>query len=100
MLNRQELINYRLLRGVSQYDVAEYGGISQTLVSMMENGERPITEENHKKYCDGLNAAYNAKQNKGKSSDNSAKRNAAKENVVKTIKNTSRKKREKSKVVE
>ena len=64
MLNRHELMNYRLLRGVSQREVAKFGDISNGLVSGIESGNRNITEENHKAYVKGVNLAYEAHKQK------------------------------------
>lgn len=66
MLNKQELMNYRLLRGVSQREVAKFGGISNGLVSGIESGNRNITEENHKAYVNGVNLAYEAHKQKAR----------------------------------
>jgi len=64
MLNRQELMNYRLLRGVSQREVAKFGDISNGLVSGIESGNRNITEDNHRAYVKGVNLAYEAHKQK------------------------------------
>ena len=66
MLNRQELLNYRLLRGVSQKDVADNCDISKSLVCFLENGDKNITPYNHKEYCKGVNKAYQLKKEKMK----------------------------------
>lgn len=62
MLNRHELLAYRLLRGVSQRETARYGGLSNGMISLMESGGKPITPYNHRAYCDGVNKAYQAKK--------------------------------------
>lgn len=62
MLNRQQLKDYRLLRGLTQRDVEQYCGISQTLIRMIETGDRNITQENHDEIIKGINAAYEAKK--------------------------------------
>jgi len=62
MLNSFELKRYRLHRGVSQGDVAKFGGMSTAMVSYLENGERPITTENFRAYVDGVNRSYEAKK--------------------------------------
>ena len=64
MLNRHELLNYRLLRGVSQREVAKFGDISNGLVSGIESGNRNITEDNHRAYVKGVNLAYEAHKQK------------------------------------
>ena len=66
MLNRHELMNYRLLRGVSQREVAKFGDISNGLVSGIESGNRNITEENHKAYVKGVNLAFEAHKQKAR----------------------------------
>ena len=63
MLNRHQLKEYRLLRGVSVRDVANYSDISPSLVTQVEKGDKIITEYNHKQIVDGINAAYSAKKN-------------------------------------
>ena len=62
MLNRQQLKDYRLLRGLTQRDVEQYCGISQTLIRMIETGDRNITQENHDEIIKGINEAYKAKK--------------------------------------
>lgn len=66
MLNRQELINYRLLRGVSQNEVAKNCNISQPMIVMLEKGEKNITAYNHREYCNGVNKAYQLKKERMK----------------------------------
>lgn len=63
MLNKQQLKDYRKLRGLSTRDVAMYCEISQPLIVQIENGERQLTEYNHKQIINGINAAYEAKKN-------------------------------------
>lgn len=62
MLNRQQLKDYREMRGLSTRDVAAYCQISQPLIVQIENGEREITEYNHNEITNGINAAYAAKR--------------------------------------
>lgn len=62
MLNRQQLKEYRQLRGLSTRDVASYCKISQPLIVQIENGDREITEYNHKEITNGIIAAYTAKK--------------------------------------
>lgn len=61
MLNRQQLREYRELRGLTTRDVALYCEISQPLIVQIENGTRKITKYNHGQITDGINAAYSAK---------------------------------------
>lgn len=62
MLNRQQLKEYRELRGLSTRDVASYCEISQPLIVQIENGDKEITEYNHNEFTKGVNAAYAAKR--------------------------------------
>lgn len=62
MLNRQELKEYRLLRGLSTRDVAFYCNLSQPIIVMIENGIRRVTKYNHDEFVFGINAAYRAKK--------------------------------------
>lgn len=62
MLNRQQLKEYRELRGLSTRDVAAYCDISQPLIVQVENGTKDITEYNHNEITRGINAAYIAKK--------------------------------------
>ena len=63
MLNRQQLKEFRQLRGLTTRDVAAYCSISQPLIVMIENGTRKLTEYNHQQITDGIKAAYTAKKN-------------------------------------
>ena len=63
MLNRQQLQNYRQLRGLSTRDVAAYCDLSQPMIVQIDNGTKDITAYNHKQYVDGINSAYSAKKN-------------------------------------
>ena len=62
MLNRQQLKEYRELRGLSTRDVASYCKISQPLIVQIENGDKEVTEYNHNEITKGINAAYAAKK--------------------------------------
>jgi transcriptional regulator with XRE-family HTH domain len=62
MLNRQQLKEYRELRGLSTRDVAHYCDLSQPLIVQVENGDRGLTEYNYRQIVDGINAAYAAKK--------------------------------------
>lgn len=61
MLNAKELKEYRLLKGLSQRDVAMYCNLSHRLIGQVENGERNITENNYAEIVHGINAAVQAK---------------------------------------
>lgn len=61
MLNRKQLRDYRLLRGVSTRDVAKYSNISQPLVVQIENGDKAVTKYNHAEFVKGINEAAKAK---------------------------------------
>lgn len=63
MLNRQQLKEFRKLKGLTTRDVAAYCDISQPLIVQIENGTRRVTEYNHKQIIDGIKAAYAAKKN-------------------------------------
>lgn len=63
MLNRQQLKEFRELRGLSTRDVSAYCNISQPLIVQIENGKRRITEYNHQQITMGIKAAYTAKKN-------------------------------------
>lgn len=62
MLNRQQLKEYRQIRGLSTRDVAMYCEISQPLIVQIENGDREITTYNHSEITKGINVAYAAKR--------------------------------------
>lgn len=63
MLSASELKNYASLRGVSIRDIEAYCNLGAGHISNILNGERPLTEDNHKQIADAINAAYSAKQN-------------------------------------
>lgn len=63
MLNRQQLQNYRQLRGLSTRDVAAYCDLSQPMIVQIDNGTKDLTENNHREYVNGINSAYAAKKN-------------------------------------
>lgn len=63
MLSASELKNYAYLRGLSMRDIEAYCELNAGHISNILNGERPLTEENHKKIANAINAAYSAKQN-------------------------------------
>lgn len=63
MLSASELKNYASLRGLSIRDIEAYCKLGAGHISNILNGERPLTEDNHKQIADAINAAYSAKQN-------------------------------------
>lgn len=63
MLNRHQLKDYRELRGLSTRQVAAYCNVTHALITMVERGQKEITEYNHEEICKGINLAYQAKKN-------------------------------------
>lgn len=63
MLSLSELKNYASLRGLSIRDIEAYCNLNAGHISNILNGERPLTEENHRRIADAINAAYFAKLN-------------------------------------
>ena len=63
MLSASELKNYAYLRGLSMRDIEAYCELNAGHISHIFNGERPLTEENHRKIANAINAAYAAKRN-------------------------------------
>lgn len=63
MLSGAELKDFRSRRNLSLRDVAEYSHprITPQMISMVENGERAVIEENHKSIVNGINRAHYAK---------------------------------------
>lgn len=61
MLNAQDLKEYRLLKGLSQRDVAMYCDLSHNLIGDIELGQRNLTEYNYQEIVKGINAASQAK---------------------------------------
>lgn len=61
MLRPSDLKEYRLLRGLSQRDVAMYCEISSQLIGDIELGKRNLTEYNYQEIVKGINAASQAK---------------------------------------
>ncbi len=51
------------MRGLSIRDLESYCDLGAGHISNILNGTRPLTEENHKKIADAINAAYAAKLN-------------------------------------
>ena len=62
MLSRKQLKEYRELRGLSLRDVSNYCDITHMMISMIENGERDLTERCYKEIVKGINGAYAAKK--------------------------------------
>lgn len=62
MLNRQQIKEYRQLRGLTTRDVAAYCEISQPLIVQVENGTKDVTKYNHDEILKGINAAFAAKK--------------------------------------
>lgn len=63
MLSAFELKTYASMRGLSVRDIEAYCTLSAGHISNIFNGERQLTEENHKQIADAINAAYFAKLN-------------------------------------
>lgn len=61
MLSTSKLKNYALLRGLSLRDIEAYCDLTAGHISQIFNGERPLTEENHRKIANAINGAYAAK---------------------------------------
>ena len=61
MLSTNKLKNYALLRDLSLRDIEAYCDLTAGHISQILNGERPLTEENHRKIADAINGAYAAK---------------------------------------
>ena len=61
MLNKDDLKQYRLLRGLSYREVSNYCNVTHTLISQIEKGERGLTLETHNEIVNGINLAYDAK---------------------------------------
>lgn len=81
MLSASELKNYAYLRGLSMRDIEAYCELGAGHISNILNGERPLTEENHWKIANAINAAYCAKSNGTfKRAPLDENRNAIKEN--------------------
>ena len=61
MLNAQDLKEYRLLKGLSQRDVAMYCDVTSQLIGDVERGEKNLTEHNYQEIIKGINTAVQAK---------------------------------------
>ena len=63
MLNRQDLEKFRIARGLSYREVANYCNISHTMIMDVEKGIRGLSKETHDEIVKGINLAYQAKMN-------------------------------------
>lgn len=63
MLNRQDLEKFRITRGLSYREVANYCNISHTMISEVEKGTKGLTKETHDEIVKGINLAYQAEVN-------------------------------------
>lgn len=61
MLNKDDIRQYRMLRGLSYREVSNYCNVTHTLISQIEKGERGLTLETHNEIINGINLAYDAK---------------------------------------
>lgn len=61
MLNKDDIRQYRMLRGLSYREVSNYCNVTHTLISQIEKGERGLTLETHNEIVNGINLAYDAK---------------------------------------
>lgn len=63
MLSASGLKNYASLRGLSIRDIEAYCNLGAGHISNILNGNRPLTEANHRQIANAINEAYSAKQN-------------------------------------
>ena len=63
MLNRQDLEKFRIARGLSYREVANYCNISHAMISEVEKGIRGLSKQTHAEIVKGINLAYQAKMN-------------------------------------
>lgn len=63
MLNRQDLEKFRIARGLSYREVANYCNISHAMISEVEKGIRGLSKQTHDEIVKGINLAYQAKIN-------------------------------------
>lgn len=61
MLNKDDLRQFRLLRGLSYREVSNYCDVTHTMISEVEKGSRGLTKETHDQIVKGINLAYDAK---------------------------------------
>lgn len=62
MLTNTQLKDYAYLRSLSMRDIEAYCKLSAQHISMILNGERPLSEENYREIVNGINLAYAAKK--------------------------------------
>lgn len=60
MLNKFDLKNYRVLRGLTLRDVARYCDITFEAIGQVERGEINVTKHNHDEIIKGINRASQA----------------------------------------
>ena len=63
MLNRQDLERFRIARGLSYREVANYCNITHAMISEVEKGIRGLSKQTHDEIVKGINLAYQAKMN-------------------------------------
>ncbi len=61
MLNRLDLQEFRMLRGLSYREVSNYCSVSHTIISEIEKGRKGLTKDTHDEIVKGINLAYKAK---------------------------------------
>lgn len=61
MINKDDLRQFRLLRGLSYREVSNYCDVTHTMISDVEKGIRGLTRETHDQIVRGINLAYDAK---------------------------------------
>lgn len=61
MLNRLDLQEFRMLRGLSYREVSNYCNVSHTIISEIEKGRKGLTKDTHDEIVKGINSAYKAK---------------------------------------
>lgn len=74
MLNKDDLRQFRLLRGLSYREVSNYCDVTHTMISEVEKGSRGLTKETHDQIVRGINLAYNAKLKGTLKAENTRKR--------------------------
>jgi transcriptional regulator with XRE-family HTH domain len=57
------------MRGLSVREVEEHCELGKTAINDIENGKLPLTQENCKKICDGINKAYYKKVEEKRKND-------------------------------
>ena len=56
MLRGSQLRRMRILKNITQEEIAKELGVKTNYISMMENEHRDVTEENYKKWVNYLNS--------------------------------------------